>query len=312
MPNEKKIQKWSAGLVYLIIVLIFGFLAQKISSSWSKVSDLRLTFRPGLLCVSIFFLTSYFFILSLLWELITRKVGLILPLRKTIYYWFLSQLGKYVPGKIVFMISRAYFYKKEGFRISLTASSFILESVAGVISLSLLSLVLIAHHVAREIVYLIPVVLSAIFFFHPKVVERMVSFLNQRLGRQPITLGVKTTDWIVLNCLYGVSFFLLAGGAFFFFCKSIISVNGEQALFLVGALGLSGALGMIAFFTPSGLGVREGALFFLLCKVMPETEAAVISIASRAWMMCSELFLIAVVYGIFRFGSIVAAREKYE
>lgn len=258
-----------------------------------------------MLSFSVFLLISYFFALALLWELITRKVGLTLPLTKTIYYWFLSQLGKYVPGKIVFMISRAYFYKKEGFRVSLTVSSFLLETAAGVISLSLLSIVLIAHHVTKEILYFIPLLICAIFFFNPKIVERMVNLLNRIMEKQPVALGVKIGDWIVINCLYGLSFFLLAGGAFFFFCKSMFDFNGEHLLFLIGALGLSGALGMIAFFTPSGLGVREGSLFFLLSKIMPETEAAVIAISSRVWMMCSELMVIAIIYGAFHFRRVV-------
>jgi len=69
-------------------------------------------------------------------------------------------------------------------------------------------------------------------------------------------------------------------------------------------------LGMIAFFAPAGLGVREGSLFFLLSKIMPEAEAAVISISSRVWMMCSELILIAIVYGIFHSGSVFGKGEK--
>ena len=309
LKNKGKI-KWSAGLVYCIVLLIFGFLIQNISDNWSQVLEIRVNFQPGLLSLSVLLLISYFFLLALLWELITRRVGLKLPLRRTVYYWFLSQLGKYVPGKIVFVMSRAYFYKKEGFRISITASAFLLETIAGVISLSLISLILIAPYLTRDMVYLVLVLLLVLFGLHPRMVELAVSGLNRLLGRQSVALNVRWRDWILINVLYGCNFFLLAGGAFFLFCKSIFNVNGEQALFLIGALGLSGALGMIAFFAPAGLGVREGSLFFLLSKIMPEAEAAVISISSRVWMMCSELILIAIVYGIFHSGSVFGKGEK--
>ena len=88
-----------------------------------------------------------------------------------------------------------------------------------------------------------PLLLFVLLFFHPGVVEVVVSLLNRKLGRQPIALRVSMKDWIILNCLYGLNFFLLAGGAFSLFCKSILDCNGEQVLFLIGALGLSGALG---------------------------------------------------------------------
>ena len=311
LPKENKKRRWSTALVYFIILLIFVFLVWKILENWSQVIKIERTFQPSLLSFSIILLITYFFSLALLWDLITRKIGLKLPFKKALYYWFLSQLGKYVPGKIVSMMGRSYFYKKEGFRMSLTASAFLLEAIAGVISLSLLSVMLIAHDVAREVLYLFPILLLALLFLYPKMVEHIVSLLNRTVGRQPITLRVRMRDWLLLNFLYGLNFFLLAGGAFFFFCKSILDFNEGQILFLIGALGISGVLGMIAFFTPSGFGVREGSLFFLLCKVMPEADAAVISVSSRLWMMCSELILIGIIYSIFHFGDIFSKLAKH-
>ena len=214
LSKDKKERRWSTGLAYLIILLIFGFLAQKILENWSQVIKIERTFQPSLLSFSILLLITYFFSLSLLWNLITRKVGLKLPFKKAVYYWFLSQLGKYVPGKIFSMMGRSYLYKKEGFRMSLTSSAFLLEAIAGVISLSLLSVMLIAHDVAGEVLYLFPILLLALLFFHPKMVEHIVNLLNRAVGRQPITLRVRMRDWFLLNFLYGLNFFLLAGGAF--------------------------------------------------------------------------------------------------
>lgn len=308
--KNRKERVWFTVLVYCIIFLIFGFLMQKILDNWYQVLETGIKFKLGFLSLSIFLFFFYLFSLMLLWILITRKIGLKLSFGKNIYYWFVSQLGKYVPGKIVFLMSRAYFYKREGFRTSLTTSAFLIETAAGVISVSLLSIMLIYHYVTKEIVYLVPILLFALLFFQPKMVEHIVSLCSKIIGRQPVTLRLRMKDWIVLNFLYGLNYFILGGGAFFFFCKSIIDLDGEKGLFLIGALGLSSVLGMIAFFTPSGLGVREGSLFFLLSKVMSEGEAAVISVSSRVWMMCSELILIAIIYGVFHFSRSITVQEN--
>jgi hypothetical protein len=215
--KNNKGQRWFIGLVYATILLIFVFLAQRILANWSQVLKIGITFQPGFLSLSILLLISYFFSLALLWNLITGKVGLKLPFRKTAYYWFISQLGKYVPGKIVFMMSRAYFYKKEGFRVSLTASAFLLEAVAVATSISLFSVILITHYVAKEFLYLIPILVMSLLFFHPKMVGLIVSLFNQVLGRQAIALRVGMKDWLSCNFLYGLNFFYWLEELFSFF-----------------------------------------------------------------------------------------------
>ena len=72
-------------------------------------------------------------------------------------------------------------------------------------------------------------------------------------------------------------------------------------LFLTGALAISSTLGLIAIFAPSGLGVREGALVYLLSFVMAAPVAVLISILTRIWMTLIEIGLIGVVYLIDRF-----------
>ncbi len=290
-----KSRKWFSLIPYGIILLIFIFLLRKIITNWSQCVAQGITFQFPLLFLSVVFLIVYLMLLALLWTLITKRVGLSLSFSKTVYYWFLSQLGKYVPGRIFFVMSRTYFYKKEGFRISLTTSAFLLETIAGLLSLTFVSISLVMHQVAKEVVYMIPIVLCAFFFFRPKVVERLVNLGNRFTGRPPITLSVGTKDWLILIILYGGNFLFFAGGAFYLFCNSLLSISQEKALFLIGALGLAGVIGMCAVFTPSGLGVREGSLFLLLCKIMPETEAALISVSSRLWMVITEFLVIGIV-----------------
>jgi len=55
-------------------------------------------------------------------------------------------------------------------------------------------------------------------------------------------------------------------------------------------------LGLIAIFAPRGLGVREGALVYLLSFVMATPVAVIISILTRIWMILIEIGLIGVIY----------------
>jgi uncharacterized membrane protein YbhN (UPF0104 family) len=89
----------------------------------------------------------------------------------------------------------------------------------------------------------------------------------------------------------------LAGGiGFYLFIQSVYPVSSDQILFLTGALAFSNTLGMIALFAPSGLGVREGSLVYILSGVMPGPVAVIISVLTRIWMTLIEIGLIGVIY----------------
>jgi uncharacterized membrane protein YbhN (UPF0104 family) len=53
---------------------------------------------------------------------------------------------------------------------------------------------------------------------------------------------------------------------------------------------------LIAIFAPSGLGVREGALVYLLSLMMATPVAVIIAVLTRIWMTLIEIGLIGMVY----------------
>jgi uncharacterized membrane protein YbhN (UPF0104 family) len=94
---------------------------------------------------------------------------------------------------------------------------------------------------------------------------------------------------------------VIGGVGFYLFVDSVYPVAPQYILFLTGALAISSTLGLIAIFAPSGLGVREGALVYLLSLMMAAPVAVLISILTRIWMTLIEIGLIGVVYLIDRF-----------
>jgi uncharacterized membrane protein YbhN (UPF0104 family) len=78
-------------------------------------------------------------------------------------------------------------------------------------------------------------------------------------------------------------------------------VAPQTILFLTGALAISSTLGLIALFAPSGLGVREGALVYILSFMMAAPVAVILSVLTRIWMTLIEIGLIGVVYLLRKF-----------
>jgi uncharacterized membrane protein YbhN (UPF0104 family) len=94
---------------------------------------------------------------------------------------------------------------------------------------------------------------------------------------------------------------VIGGIGFYLFVDSVYPVTPSYILFLTGALAISSTLGLVAIFAPSGLGVREGALVYLLSFMMATPVAVIISVLTRIWMTLIEIGLIGMVYLIGRF-----------
>ena len=87
---------------------------------------------------------------------------------------------------------------------------------------------------------------------------------------------------------------VVTGGAFYLFIRAFYPLGGYYIPILSGIYALSFTAGYLAFFTPAGLGVREGALTFLLSLFIPMPIAIGVSLLSRLWLISVELVILVV------------------
>ena len=70
------------------------------------------------------------------------------------------------------------------------------------------------------------------------------------------------------------------GSGFFLLCAGFYPVSWHNMLPFAGIFSLSWVIGFLAFITPSGLGVREGAMALLLAPFIPAPFPAIIALAA--------------------------------
>lgn len=70
---------------------------------------------------------------------------------------------------------------------------------------------------------------------------------------------------------------------------AFLGTSTEPFFFYAVIFSLSTFAGFLAFFMPSGLGVREAALIFFLNPEVGEANAIIIAIASRLWLIFGDL-----------------------
>jgi len=293
--NHKRVARW------LILGAIFAFLGKILWDNWSQVKESPFTFKffPAILSTLIFIIS--YFIQIWAWYLITSKLGIAISFLETLKSWFYSQFGKYLPGKVWLLLGRFYFYESKGKSRRGISIGLYLETVMTIMAAGLIFVVALIlfkkglFYSGKQLGWLILLFLLAFISIHPRVLQNILNWILVQFKREPISLSISYPDilWILFVCIMA---WVVGGVGFYLFVDSIFPVSPHQILFLTGALAFSSILGLIAIFAPSGLGVREGTLVYLLSYIMPGSVAVVISVLTRIWMTLIEIGLTGVIY----------------
>lgn len=308
--NYVEVIKW------IIVVAIFLFLGKMVWENWGQVKGYPFTLKvyPFILGTLIF--SFSYFIQIWAWYVITLKLGIAVSFQETVTSWFYSQLGKYLPGKIWLLLGRLYFYESKGkprkeISIALYFEIVTMLLAAGLLFLASLLFIKEIHldFLKGSFWWIGLLFILAFFSLHPRVLEKGFNWILFRFQKEPLIFSISYLDilWILLIC---VLTWALEGVGFYLFVDSIFPVSLHQILFLTGALAFSSTLGLVAIFAPSGLGVREGVLVYLLSFMMPGPVAVIISILTRIWMTLIDIGLIGMVYLLGQFQKGLKKRDQ--
>jgi uncharacterized membrane protein YbhN (UPF0104 family) len=240
---------------------------------------------------------------ALAWRKILEKSGFPVSVTESIAGVGLSVFAKYIPGKVWALMGRAAVVaERRSYSLAQVASaSFTWQIVMiwlGVIFGAGGLVLLRAPAVWGWLVLVMWLALTAVLFsnaaqftasgLYKRIFSRDISFPRMASRDLFISLPWFFVTWGV----YSLGFYLLVSGLF------------SSRVPLSTGLGfpLSLTVGIIAFFAPGGLGVREGVLVgYLVLAGLPVQEATAISIAARLWVFVGEalIFLVGLSLGYF-------------
>lgn len=245
--------------------------------------------------------------IGVLWGLLLRLLGA----RPAPFFLFraftLSQLPKYIPGKIVAHGVRTRLTLQAGVPIKTVVASLLWEAVLGVSSAGAVSLLGLLYHLPAFFWSSLGWLLSAVGAGLALLIStrllgsrwRAWTGLSQ-LAEQPLAVlglfGLYTSTWLIA----GLSHWCLA--------NALTSLPAKTFLPLTIAAALSWGLGVISVIAPAGLGIREGLLYFFVQDWMGEGEAVLFVTLSRLMMLGAEV-LITVTYGLV---SAITHRGRWE
>ena len=258
---------WSARTRLIILraaaVAVVAFAAVALWKQWQSASRQQLTFSIDfrwLLASSILFLSTYLVLIEM-WRRVLAVYGSRISFIDAAHVWFVSNLGKYVPGKIWQVTASTAMMTRLGARAVDAGSAAgviavvnVLAGFAIVLAAGFGLLRALGPVYARATIvgtaFLVVALLAAPWTVG--IINRVVS----RVLRRPVTLALPgKAMWISLVgcsiawCVYGAAFQLLV--------RSLIGhAEGRWTAYLA-AYTLSYLVGYIALFAPGGVGVRE-------------------------------------------------------
>lgn len=258
----------------------------------------------------LWFLSAVYFILMVLmqlalaegWIALLRFNGAQLTRKQSYPTFFLPNLGKYIPGKVVFVLGRIELVHRYGGTRRIGVSSFAIENTLLIISAAFLSLPIIQIFYAVPVEYMSGAVVLAlvcwvtIVFIIPRISGLVLRAVPQHLKSDEYAPNLTWTNSFSL-AIYYLLVWVLYGVAGYFLTTSLFEVKSAHIVMISSAFIASWLAGYLSFITPGGLGVREGMLVILLSGILDPGAAGFLALISRfLWMLaeigCSALVLI--------------------
>jgi len=279
------------ALRFIAAVAILVFLVLALAANWEKLAQKDVDIHAGPFIFAAFLNIIFFVIQAFVFTRFLRLLGPPIPLLASFSAWSLSQISKYVPGKVMLPIVRVSLCERKGVPKGATVLAIYLELAlmiaTGAVVFLLCGPALSSSLEGMGLHPLIPVSLAILgaIGLHPKFLNTAANFALRLAKKDPVKIDVPYREILLLGLL------LMAGWLF----HGLSAVACVKAIGIAPAAGLgthtaffalAWVLGFLSFLTPGGLGVREGVLALLLGTIYPLEIAIAVSLISRlAWSL---------------------------
>lgn len=276
----------------LLLAAATWFLYDTIASNWQALSEHDWRVDPLLLGASVVAHVGVLVWGVLVWGRVQRQFsGAAVPTTQLLRIWFVSNLAKYIPGKVFQFVAVAQLGRGSGAAPSVLLASLLVHTGLSLLTATLLAGLTLGGQLLADVpqtLIAVVAVAGSLLLVHPALLDgalRLVARVTRRdllrwHGRWAdgiALLGLSLTSWV----LYGVAYYLFLAAFTPLPLGTLPALSGVNALSFVA--------GYLAIVTPGGLGVREAAMTALLLPLLPRSVAAVLAIASRLWTIAAEV-----------------------
>ncbi|MGQ0721636.1 MAG: hypothetical protein ACT4PE_08700 [Candidatus Eiseniibacteriota bacterium] len=277
------------------ILIALGFLLWTVRSAWVELSENSVSVALPNVLVSLGMLCIGYLGFVALWREVLATLGARVKYIPTLQLWTLSNLGRYLPGKIWAIAGVAAAARAVGISPGLGATGAVLALALSIGTGALVSVVLLPEILGQlgATVLLLVALTGAVLgpVAAPGLLARALRVLPASWGCSELP-PIGRLRMLRLGALF-CGGWAVHGVAFSVFASAFGPVLWHQAAKLTGIYALAYVAGLLAFFAPGGIGVREGVLSkLLLLGGFDALPVNTLSVATRLWAISAELLVL--------------------
>jgi glycosyltransferase 2 family protein len=290
---------WLRAFQVLVLALVAWGVYRLLAPDLARLNRADLIrYRPAItpLIVSTLIMVGVNLLHAFIWRAIAVALtGATFSIRAAMRVFFISSLGRYIPGKVWQLAGMAVLAQREGFSAVAAAAASLVAQLAflttGILFLAVLLPGVLAGKTALITIGLL-LLAAALFVFAATETgkaarHRVLNKLGPRIAQAAALLDNLTPRHALRFCgLYAVGW-LLIGFAFVIFVRAFVPESPDVLMFaaIVAASYIGGYVSLL----PAGVGAREGVMTALLTPTIGAPAALVISVLSRLWFTAGEL-----------------------
>jgi len=294
---KTKLKEFFYGFLQLILTaIVIYFLVKSALSSWDISKEILRSIKLFNILAAIVFSMSAFFLQGLVWEELLHLGGERKDSLSILYAFFTSLVARYVPGNIWSYLSKINSHKKLGIRRGKTIYFSMVEVFIYITSGIVLSLVSIAFWPDKRILFsqspgviLIGALLLLVIVLSPWLWRIFFSYI---VPKKELNFAEKFDFKKLLRLFYiYLLIWVLFGSSLYFIIYPAVGLSLPNYILAISISTIAVLIGFLSFVTPSGLGVREGVMAYLLRGLLGTGTSSVFAIIARLINILSEILI---------------------
>lgn len=268
-----------------VALLAVAFLVRAIADQWESVRSSLGNANPAWLALGVLTAALGMVAIALPWRNALALVGIDASAASTVVWYFVGEIGKYLPGGVWPVVGRAELARGDGHprprayaSVALSLGGLYLTAV--MLSGLLLPLRFVGDR--REAIWILPLAPVGLALLHPRVIGAMVG-VAERIRKRELSIEVpawSASMWLLARY---VPSWLLIGSATWFIARAFDPRLGWTTV--APAAILSWVVGFLLVPVPGGVGVREAAFVALVGGPVSSGTRATIAIVARLAFM---------------------------
>ena len=282
-----------SALQWLIAIATVWFAIRVLRGQWSNAAARLQSLHPEwswIIAATFIVLLTYLLLIET-WRRTVIGSGQSLSFGDATRIWFVSNLGKYIPGKIWSIAAMTMMARQSSVSASVAAGSSVmiqLVTIAAGIGVVLLTGAQAVDHpmiaVAAGALILIGLTIA------PRIIPAAARSAASLTGKE-ITLPKIPARLVWMAALSSIVSWIAYGIAFQLFIRGIIGSAAGATTSYIAVYAASYILGFLALFAPGGAVVRESAIVTGMVRfaLSGQADALAIAVTSRVWLTVTEL-----------------------